>query len=395
MKHKAVVLGVNYYIGLSVMRNLGKHKIPIVAVDYQKKGAYGFASKYCDERLIAPHYQKEAQAFCDFLVDYARKQTVKPVLYPCADPYVEFVDRYFDQLKEVYLFDQTQKGLFTQVMDKKELYQLAQKHQVLVPTSLDIHDPDLLTKAAQMGYPWVIKPADSPSFVRHFRVKMLFAENEEQLKKWLVAVSKTSFVCMVQQVIPGFDDHMVTYDAYCDQNSEVTHWVTCQKYRQYPINFGASVYTGQKYIPQLHQIGAPFFKAIGWKGFAEIEFKKHAHTGDFYLIEVNVRTTNFNEMLTRIGLNFPYITYQRCIGEPVEPMVIDYDTHKVFWYAYEDMLAIRQYLKTKQLTMKQICSSLRKSKVEAIFALDDIKPFFAFVGYLGSRAIKKISRRKS
>lgn len=37
------------------------------------------------------------------------------------------------------------------------------------------------------------------------------------------------------------------------------------------------------------------------KDFAEIEFKKDAVTGEFYLIEVNVRITNLNSLLYKAG----------------------------------------------------------------------------------------------
>ena len=62
----------------------------------------------------------------------------------------------------------------------------------------------------------------------------------------------------MQRIIPGFDDHMYTFDAYMNQEGKVTHWVTCQKFRQYPINFGASVYTGQRYVPELYELGRHF-----------------------------------------------------------------------------------------------------------------------------------------
>ncbi|MCD9577573.1 hypothetical protein LUU93_21590, partial [Flavobacterium sp. SCIV07] len=74
MRHKAVILGCNYYIGLSAIRCLGMHGIHTVAVDYSPERAYGALSKYTSERLIAPHYKEEKEAFIAFLKEYARKQ---------------------------------------------------------------------------------------------------------------------------------------------------------------------------------------------------------------------------------------------------------------------------------------------------------------------------------
>ncbi len=132
-ENKAVVLGANYYIGLSIIRCLGKEGIDVVAVDYSEKGAYALKSKYVSETLIAPHYKEDSVGFFHFLVDYAKKQKVKPVLFPSADPYVSFIDDYLYQLKEYYLIPQTEKGLYTRIMNKETLEEAARMTGTLVP----------------------------------------------------------------------------------------------------------------------------------------------------------------------------------------------------------------------------------------------------------------------
>ena len=162
---------------------------------------------------------------------------------------------------------------------------------------------------------------------------MFKVHDEAELTAAIAQAEEAGLEVIVQRIIPGFDDHMYTFDAYLNQDAKVTHWVTCQKYRQYPINFGASVYTGQKLVPEIVEIGTSFLEKIHYKGFAEIEFKKDAETGQFYLIEINVRITNLNSLLYKVGVNIPYITYQELTGATIEPKVIDKDTGIVFWYA--------------------------------------------------------------
>ncbi|TFG83339.1 MAG: carboxylate--amine ligase, partial [Erysipelotrichales bacterium] len=149
MKPKAVVLGANYYIGLSVARCLGKEGITVALVDYKREDSYAFDSKYCSEILIAPHYKTEERKFCDFLIEYARKQKHKPVLFACADPYVEFIDRHFAELKEVYLFNQETEHLNVDAMDKAKLSAMAIRHGVKIPLSISIEDNDLLKKVQE------------------------------------------------------------------------------------------------------------------------------------------------------------------------------------------------------------------------------------------------------
>ncbi|WP_062351249.1 carboxylate--amine ligase [Bacillus kwashiorkori] len=393
MENKAVILGNNYYIGLSVIRSLGVHGIHTVAIDYSEKDTYGTKSKYCSETLIAPHYKEEKRQFIDFLINYAKQQTEPPVLIPCHDNYVEIIDEYLHELKKYYLLLDIEQGLYTKAMDKGSLYDLAKDFQVLVPESLSVDDENLLEKVDTMiKYPCIVKPTDSPAFVAKFRRKIFKVHNQEQLLDAINQAKEANLEVIVQRIIPGFDDHMYTFDAYLNNDSKVVHWVTCQKQRQFPINFGASVYTGQKYVPELYDIGAKFLEGIGFKGFVEIEFKKDAETGQYYLIELNVRTTNFNSLLYKIGMNFPYILYRELTGNPLPPSAIKHDTNTYFWYAYEDFLAIKDYLKTKQLTLGQVIRSLFAKKAYAIWDWKDPKPGLVFAKMIWKKAMKKLKR---
>ncbi len=394
MKNKAVILGSNYYIGLSAIRCLGIKGIHTVAIDYSNKDRYGAKSKYCSEKPIAPHYKKDKEGFVEFLKEYAKKQALPPVLIPCHDSYVEVVDEYLDELKELYLIPQTKAGLYTRLMNKETLHKLATEKGVTVPETVRINEDNFYEKIETIiKYPCIVKPTDSSAFVARFRKKIFKVHNRKELEEALKKAHDADLEVIVQRIIPGFDDHMYAFDTYLNQNSKVTHWMTAQKYRQYPINFGASVYTGQKYVPELYDIGAKFLESVKYKGFAEIEFKKDAQTGQFYLIEINVRITNFNNLIYKVGLNIPYITYMEMIGQPLEPKAITRDINRVFWYAYEDILAIKDYIKTGQLSFGGVAKSLLRPKAYAIWSLSDPKPAFEFFKMTIRNVFNKVIHR--
>lgn len=395
LKHKAVILGNNYYIGLSAMRCLGSQGVHTVAIDYDSNDRYAVRSKYCNESHIAPHYQKNTAEFIDFLVDYAKKQEEKPVLLPCHDAYVEVIDNHQHILKDYYLMPSIKQGLLKQLMDKDTLYQIAEKHGVKFPETIyiteNMADEDIQQQVENtMKFPCIIKPVNSPEFVSVFRRKVFIVENMEDLLDKISQTRAENLEVFVQRIIPGFDDHMHTFNAYLNEDAKVTHWTTCQKQRQYPVNFGASVYTVQKHFPELYEIGKEFLEGIGFKGIVEIEFKKDADTGDFYLIELNVRVTNFNQMLYKIGLNLPFILYSEVIGNPVEPYHISKNTNTAFMYGFEDMLAIKDYIKTKQLKPFAIIKSYFRPKAYAIWKWNDMKPFFAFNLILSKKVLRKL-----
>lgn len=391
MGNKAVILGSNYYIGLSIIRCLGSNGVYTVAIDYTKEDAYGAESKYLKEHLIGPHYKKDSEGLLSFLINFAKGQEEKPVLFPGADPYVEFIDSHLDELKKYFLMPMTDQGLWTDVMNKETLHEMALKYGVLVPETAKLTDDNFYEKIEkEIKYPCIVKPTDSPSFVAIFRKKIFLCKDEKELNEALKLCKDENLDIIVQRIIPGFDDHMYTFDAHMNQESDVTHWLTCRKQRQYPINFGASVYTEQKYVQELYDIGAPFFKAIKYKGFGEIEFKKDSETGDYYLIEINARTTNLNSLLEKCGINFPYIAYREMIGSPIEPKAIKEDTGYVFRYLHEDLLAIKDYIKTGQLSLGQVIKSLFRKKAPAIWSFDDPKPGFNYMGIIFKKILKRV-----
>ncbi len=391
--HKAVVLGVNYFIGLGVCRRLGAAGVHVVACDYDVN-AYGFKSKYIKEKLVAPHYRDETAAFIDYIVDYARRQDEKPVLFCCADPYVEVVDAQRDYLSQFFLLPTMKQGLQTALLEKGALADYCRRHGVLIPETIMTTDDNLVARvAAEIGYPCIIKPVNSYDFVAKFRHKMFYVNDSSELLAAVERCAAAGFAVFVQRIVVGFDDCMYTYDAYLNEQSKVTHWATCQKFRQFPINFGASVYTKQRVVPELHAIGAAFLEAVGYKGFAEIEFKKDAVSGRYYLIEINTRYTTLDVLIYRCGINMPYVTYRELTGDPLPPAHVSVDSERYFWYAYEDFLAVREYVKRGQLSWGQVIKSYFNKKAHAIWDIKDPMPFFSFVGQLFGKLLKRMRKK--
>ncbi len=394
--NKAVVLGCNYYIGLTAIRSLGREGVFVVACDYDFTKAYGAKSKYVKERLEIKKTGTDDEESIKRLIEYGKSQSEKPLLLPTHDKYVELIDDFYSVLSEYFLISQAPKQLNSTLMDKWKLGELALRHGVKIPTTIAIDDEQLEKKVEQIGFPCIIKPVDTIVFTEVFRNKVFICQNLEDLKKGIENCRKHEIVAFVQQIIPGFDDHMLTYDCYINQEGKTTHSATFQKLRQWPINFGASVFTMQKHNQQLVNIGRPFLEAIGYRGFGEIEFKKHEETQEIYLIEINARTTNFNHLIYKLGINMPYIAYLELTGrgDEIREKHIDYDTNHAFIYGYEDFMALRAYAKAKQLPFfKGWRQIFTKRLAPAIWALDDLGPWFSFNGILWGKVTGKLFRR--
>lgn len=390
--HKAVVLGTNYYIGLAIVRNLGRRGIPVVTMDHSPS-RYGI-SKYVKEPLLVPHFQEEEEAFVDYLVEYAKEQSHKPVLFLTADPYVTFLDRNFDILKKYYLFPTEQKGLLSKMMDKETLTTFTNELNIPTPEIIELTDENLIHRVdTEIGYPCIIKPRDSAPFVSKFRHKAFTIQSSKELEEKIKLLKGWEDRVFVQRIIPGPEENCYSYDSYYGPGSELKGFLTTTKIRQWPNNFGASTYAKQKWIPELVSLCDPLFKHVNFRGFAEVELKRDEFTGKVYLIEVNVRFINFTELLCQLGFETPYMYYCDSIGEPIPEKFINYNTNTYWKYKYEDLPAIRSYLKSGQMSFMKILSDYKFRHISSTWAMDDPAPGLHFFSWAIKRLFQKIFKR--
>ena len=398
-QNKAVILGGQIFVGLSVIRTLGENGIPMAIVEHEGadyKETCGFHSKYIKEKISLPYYRDQPVEFIEGLISYAKEQELPPLLIPCLDAYVEVIDKYMDRLQPYFLMSPIKQGLYTELLDKDTLHDLAKKHNVLTPEIIVYKGEDITDRVVdEIGFPCLVKPVNSQLFVAIFKTKLFKVFNVEQLQDALERCFKAKQEVFVQRLIKGADDQMYTFDAYIDQHGTLTHYTSCQKLRQIPINFGSSVYTKQKYVHELYEIGSKFFKDIEYRGFGEIEFKKDPETGKFYMIEVNVRAGNLESLLHKVGFSTPLLIYRDLTNNPMAPKAITDDTGVHFWHASNDIAAILGYWRTGQISLfTSIKSLLFTRKAYAIWDFKDPKPFFVSLHEFTSGKVSRMLTKK-
>lgn len=394
MEPPVVILGANFYTALGAIRTLGRREIPVYALDYHFPTAYALSSRYVTRRILSPNINIDEKGLADFLIELGREFPEKPVLMATADNYALLISRYADQLRNYYLFPDNEDGLLEQVIDKKGLALVAEKHSLRIPKTFIVdQSSDLQAIAEKSTFPCIIKPALSHKFVKVFRQKCLFADSKDELLNSLRIAQNSKLEVMVQEVIPGFDDRMYVFDFYVDREGQVTHTFSAQKLRQFPINFGSSTFTRQLFEPDLIELGLNYIKRIGYRGYGEIEFKKHSGDGKFYLIEINARLSTLNILFDHCDIPFTYIMYRDLIGNPLKPYHLAENKGWAFWHAYEDAISVTTYLKRGQLTVGQIIKPwFSYRKAHAIWAADDPKPLFSFCRLIFNKAFGKLKR---
>ncbi len=387
----SVILGANFYTPLGAIRTLGRRGVRVYAFDYHFPSAYALSSKYVFKKVLCPDVNKDEKGLAGFLLDFGKQFADRPVLMAGHDNYALLISRYAEELSRYYRIPQNPPGLLEEIINKKGLYRIAQKLGLRMPLSFFVEsNTDLSGVAEQMHFPCMIKPALSHEFVRLFRSKCLIAGDRDSLSSALARARAAGLEIMVQEIIPGFDDCMYVFDTYINTEGRATHTLTAQKLRQFPINFGSSTLTHHCCDAEITALGLEYMRLIGYRGYGEIEFKRHPVTGDLYMIEINARLSSLNALFDKCGVEFAYIHYRDLIGRPLPDHHPEEEKPWAFWHAYEDIFSTRAYLKSRQLRCKEILRPwLSHHKAHALWAADDPKPLFSFGRVLLMKLLKK------
>ena len=387
-------MGANFYTPLGAIRTLGRRGVKVYALDYDFPKAYALSSRYVHQKVLCPNINENEEEFIEFLLEFGGQFENKPVLFASADNYALAVSRSEERLRRYYLFPDNPARLLEKVINKNGLYQLSQQLGLTMPlTFFPAGEAGIGRAAAAMRYPCIVKPALSHRFVKIFRQKCLVVKDANSLEEALTRAHRAGLEVAVQEIIPGFDDQMFVFDAYINREGRATHTLTAQKLRQFPINFGSSTLTHQVYDREVVELGLEYMRRLGYRGYGEIEFKKHAETGDLYMIEINARLSSLNILFDKCGVEFTYIMYRDLIGDPLPDYHLQEDRPWAFWHAYEDFLTVTAYCRKRQLGWRQILQPwFSHHKAHAVWAADDIKPIFSFARLLLGKLLGKVRR---
>ena len=328
-KPPAIVLG-GYVAGLCVIRGLRVMGIPTVAV-WNAKGEVARVSRHAGIRVEAPHPERAEEDYIDLLVGLAER-TEGGLLVPTSDPTLGVVARHMELLERYYDVACVDWETAQQFLDKRLTYELAHRLGIGTPRTIEFGSAqEMETAAAGLAYPCVVKPRHSHLYFERFGSKMAIAETHNELIRSWNEATELGFEVLVQEFVPGDDTHGVNYNAYvCDGRPAVE--VTAQKLRLSPPKIGFPRVVVSKEVPEVIEPGRQLLRAMGFHGFANIEFKKDPRDGTYKLMEVNGRHNNSGMLSVRAGVNFPWIMYRHLVQGEIPPSGLA-QKNGVYWIA--------------------------------------------------------------
>jgi predicted ATP-grasp superfamily ATP-dependent carboligase len=260
--------------------------------------------------------------------------------------------------------------------DKKNTYEFAARLGIPVPRT---HNPRTEKDLAELHsrLPLAIKPAVKENFFYATGAKAWRAETPDQLEHLFrkAAQQIRPEEILVQEIIPGNGQRQYSYCAFFRDGAAHSSLVA-RRMRQHPREFGrAATYVETIEAPMVEELSERFLKAIDYYGLVEVEFKQDPRDGEFKLLDVNARTWGFHSIGEPAGVDFPYLLYADQVGTPIDRCRA---RAGVGWLRLvTDLPTAASDLWSGDLDLRSYLQSLKRTRTESVFCLQDPWPSFA------------------
>ena len=373
MQVGALVIGGDHP-GLGVVRSLGRRGIPVYVVDDQ----YSISkfSRYATRVLRVDDILNEEKTV-DTVLDIGRRFNLKDwVLYPTRDETVAAFSRQASRLGEFFRITTPEWNTIRWVWDKKNTYELAEKLGIPVPKTWNPRSIKEL-EPLRDRLPLALKPAVKENFFYATGAKAWRADTFDELKAIYGRAEKhiRREEILIQEIIPGDGQQQYSLCAFA-RDGEIHSSLVARRVRQHPREFGrAATYVETTELPEIEKLSETFLRAIDFYGVVELEFKRDYRDGNYKLLDVNARTWGFHALGAVAGVDFAYLLFADQLGVHTER---SRGRSGIGWLRLiTDVPTALMQISQGHVSLKSYFDSLRKTRVESVFAAEDPLPSLA------------------
>jgi hypothetical protein len=305
-----ILLGLDTAVGLVAMRELGRRGVPVIGVGYHAR-AVGRGSRYLSDFMVRPDAPLAA-----WLPSLVSRYGAGAVL-PLRDRDIVEVAAIGDRLGARNLGAGAKAA--AQVMDKALTLEAAAGCGIAVPRSWQPESPD--DPPPDLGWPVVLKWADPLPVMPALEaaglpdIKAEYCQDAAALRRALTRYRPVGRYPLVQEYVRGRGLGQTLYM----ENGKATLRFQHKRVHEWPPAGGVSSLC--KAVPlSLHdeqmRLSESLLAAIGWDGYAMVEYRFDAAAGRYVLMEVNGHLWGSLALSSACGAEFAWEAYRRrVLGE--------------------------------------------------------------------------------
>jgi D-aspartate ligase len=385
----AVVIGGDHP-SLAIARSLGRRGIPVYMVEDQH--SISSYSRYVS-RVIRVKDVRDERKTVEAVLEVGREFGLRNwVLFPTRDENVAAFSMNRERLSQFFRVTTPPWETVRWAWDKNNTYKLAEQLRIPAPRTWNLSSAAELP-ALYSKLPLAVKPAVKENFFYATGAKAWRADTPEELEKLFAQAARQIRMeeIMIQEIIPGDGQRQLSYCAFF-KDGQAHSTLLARRMRQHPREFGrAATYVETIDLPEIEELSERFLRAIDFYGLVEVEFKQDPRDGQYKLLDVNARAWGFHGLGQAVGVDFPYLLFADQLGIKTEP------THaqpgQGWLRLLTDVPVALSDMFHGHLTMRAYLTSLRRTRTESVFCLEDPAPWFAEAALLPYLILKKHSKR--
>lgn len=315
--------------GVAVARSL-RHEPQfagrVIGLGYDSLDPGFYADRLLDGGVILPYPSSGRDALAERL-NWVREEFGLDVFMPTLDSELRGVLAIAADLERAgtRTFLPTPESL--ERVSKSQLPKLASDGKIDIPDSEPVMTVDALIKlGGKMGYPLVVKGVYYGAVVAHSEADAIAAFHKFAAQ-WGLPI-------IVQQFIAGEEYNI---SGLGDGKGNMAGAVAMRKTMLTDKGKGWCGVAIKN--PELLAVTEAIIGAVQWRGPLEVEVLRDAHTGTYYVIEINPRFPAWIYLSAGAGLNLPYLAVRLALGLPLPHPLPDYRAGTMFVRISLDQIA--------------------------------------------------------
>ena len=383
-----------FYTGLGIAHNLRGYGLRVIGLSADRQ-AYGRFSRFCDVRE-SPNSQENPEELKSYLLGLAG-ELHGAIIFPTRDADVLFLDHYREELEPHFRLAIPPRECLQNVVDKGKLVEIALRAGVSVPRTLVVKTREHISRVGDVvGYPCVVKPVRSAdwrgghNWEKVGGRKAFLVQNVIELEKEYAQIASVTPELLIQEWIPGRPDQIVILGGYVGEGADPLAYFTARKLIQSPEDFGTGCIVESVDLPRLLEPTIRLWRALKYRGMAEVEYKRDARTDEYKLIEINTRHWDWHRLGMASGVNVSWAAYCDLAGISISkknPPILS-----AKWIAEDaTLLYLLRGVYHREIRLRSLQKDFSGRRLYGIFAWNDPLPlFYNLFGVLLPEVFKQV-----
>lgn len=286
------------------------------------------------------------------------------------------------------------------VRQKRHTYKIAEQIGIPIPKTYYItyqsELEDILDKGIEINFPLLMKSEDSTRFLNKYKTKGIICNTRDEVIKNYDAYNGFFGQLLLQEMIPGEENLLFNFIGVFNNNSDPIA-VFMNRKRRSNGQFLRCTLMESIWSYQVLEYSLKLLKTIGYRGYANPEYKFDQRDGLLKLVEINGRISLSNSHALRCSINLPLVMYKEALEGPL-PKLEELNqrySNNILWYdLIGDSLSAVRLLFERKLTVKDYLKSIRGSGYifEPLNWGDPLPMVYSIKNYSGA-FLKKLTRR--